>query len=138
MPSDQNFSNPLADKIAEALVSCQALFPDSSAAPPFFALLMRTLASMREDIRSGRTKDLLIEPCGLEEPDSAALLNQLSGVLPPNVYFSSFFDNAVLDELSRRFPGADIASLLSSDDFSYAKSGAVSDETEAGFAEFTL
>ena len=121
MPSDQNFSNPLADKIAEALVSCQALFPDSSAAPPFFALLMRTLASMREDIRSGRTKDLLIEPCGLEEPDSAALLNQLSGVLPPNVYFSSFFDNAVLDELSRRFPGADIAS------FDEKKEGALSD-----------
>ncbi len=32
----------------------------------------------------------------------------------------------------------DIASLLESDEFSYAKSEAVSDETEAGFVEFTL
>ena len=31
-----------------------------------------------------------------------------------------------------------ITSLLESDEFSHAKSEAVSDETEAGFVEFTL
>lgn len=111
MNSDPAFPVPLAENITEALVSCQALFPDTAAAPPFFVLLMRTLAAMREDIRSGRTKDLLFEPCGKEEPDSVTLLNQLSGSLPPNVYFSSYFDNTVLDELSRRFPAADISSF---------------------------
>ena len=35
-------------------------------------------------------------------------------------------------------PGTTIASLLDSDGFSYAKSEAVSDEAEPGFAEFTL
>ena len=31
-----------------------------------------------------------------------------------------------------------IAELLSSEEFSYAKSEAVSDETDAGFVEFTI
>ena len=35
-------------------------------------------------------------------------------------------------------PGTDAASLLNSDEFTYAASGAVSDETEAGFAEFSI
>ncbi|MBR0161321.1 MAG: ATP-binding protein [Oscillospiraceae bacterium] len=35
-------------------------------------------------------------------------------------------------------PGMNLASLLASDEFSYAKSEAVSDETEQGFVEFTL
>ena len=35
-------------------------------------------------------------------------------------------------------PGLDIAALLESDEFTYAKSEAVSDAAEAGFAEFTL
>ena len=35
-------------------------------------------------------------------------------------------------------PKMDISSLLSSDEFSYAKSEAVSDETDAGFVEFTI
>ena len=35
-------------------------------------------------------------------------------------------------------PGATVAGLLGSDEFSYAKSEAVSDETDPGFAEFTI
>ena len=35
-------------------------------------------------------------------------------------------------------PKMDISSLLSSEEFSYAKSEAVSDETDAGFVEFTI
>ncbi len=35
-------------------------------------------------------------------------------------------------------PGANAAQLLASEEFSYAKSEAVSDETESGFTEFTL
>jgi len=111
MSSDPVSPDKLAENITEALVSCQVLFPDSAAVPPFFALLMRTLAAMRDDVLSGRAKDILFEPCGKEGPDSVALLNQLSGSLPPDVYFSSYFDNSVLDELSRRFPAADISSF---------------------------
>ena len=105
------FPEQLSAKIAEALVSCQVLFPDRSAAPPFFDRLMQALAAMREDIRSGRTEHLLAEPCGEDGPDSVTLLNLLSGSLPPGVFFSSCFDNTLLDELSRRFPGADLSSL---------------------------
>ena len=35
-------------------------------------------------------------------------------------------------------PGMGISDLLDSDEFSYSKSEAVSDETDAGFAEFTI
>ena len=113
MPSKKTVSFPeqLAGNIAEALVSCQVLFPDRTAAPPFFALLADTLGAMRKDIRSGRTEHLLFEPAEGTEPDSVAYLNRLSGALPPKVYFSSFFDNAILDELSRRFPGADLSTF---------------------------
>ena len=110
-PEAVPFPEPLARNIDEALVSCQILFPDASGTPPFFALLMQTLGAMREDIRAGRTANLLFEPCGQEKPDSAALLNRLSGSLPPKMSFSSVFDNAILDELSRRFPGADAVSF---------------------------
>ena len=41
-------------------------------------------------------------------------------------------------DLLYQHPETDLASLLSSEEFSYAKSEAVSDETESGFVEFTL
>lgn len=41
-------------------------------------------------------------------------------------------------DLLYQHPETDLASLLDSDEFSYAKSEAVSDETEAGYVEFTI
>ena len=41
-------------------------------------------------------------------------------------------------DLLYQHPDMDPASLLESDEFSYAKSEAVSDETDAGFVEFTI
>ena len=41
-------------------------------------------------------------------------------------------------DLLYQHPDMDLTSLLESDEFSYALSGAVSDETEEGFAEFTI
>ncbi len=41
-------------------------------------------------------------------------------------------------DLLYQHPDTDLAALLSSDEFSYAKSEAVSDETDAGFVEFTI
>ena len=41
-------------------------------------------------------------------------------------------------DLLYQHPGMDIGELLESDEFVYAKSEAVSDETQAGFAEFTI
>ena len=41
-------------------------------------------------------------------------------------------------DLLYQHPDTDLAALLSSDEFSYAKSEAVSDETDAGFVEFTV
>lgn len=41
-------------------------------------------------------------------------------------------------DLLYQHPETDLAALLSSEEFSYAKSEAVSDETESGFVEFTL
>lgn len=43
-----------------------------------------------------------------------------------------------LMDLLYQNPKMDITALLSSDEFSYAKSEAVSDETEAGYVEFTI
>ena len=43
-----------------------------------------------------------------------------------------------LMDLVYQHPGVTLASLLESDQFSYAKSEAVSNETDAGFVEFTL
>ena len=41
-------------------------------------------------------------------------------------------------DLLYQHPDTDLAALLSSDEFSYAKSEAVSDETDTGFVEFTV
>ena len=41
-------------------------------------------------------------------------------------------------DLLYQHPDMNIAQLLESEEFSYAPSGAVSDETAAGFAEFTI
>ena len=41
-------------------------------------------------------------------------------------------------DLTYQNPGMSIPALLESDEFTYSKSEAVSDETEAGFAEFTI
>ena len=41
-------------------------------------------------------------------------------------------------DLLYQHPGMSASELLSSDEFSYAKSDAVSDETDSGYVEFTL
>ena len=48
------------------------------------------------------------------------------------------YKNFEMAAYTLQHPDMNITSLLESDEFSYAASGAVSDETDANFAEFTI
>ncbi len=125
--SEGRFSRPGARDLLAPVIRLEPLTAEE------MLVLCEKLAGMHADLycyaRSVTTEDL-VNFIKIEYGRIGADQN-----ITPREVIRDFIE---LLDLLYQHPDMNITALLSSDEFSYAQSEAVSDQTEAGFAEFTI
>ena len=125
--AEGRFSKPGARDLLAPVIRLEALTAEE------MLVLCEKLAVMHSDLYGYGRKVTTEELAGFIKTEYSRIGADQN--ITPREVIRDFIE---LLDLLYQHPDTDIASLLGSEEFSYAKSEAVSDETDAGYAEFKI